>query len=410
MIFGVGGAAIAVAEQPDYTADSLTYVAVAPAQAGDTFGDYVGLLDSQQRAVTFARLITSGMVAGIVHEAIGGERSTDEIRGSLGADARAGTLLITVMANDRSPVMAARLANEGARALISVVARLSGASNGPDDSGRLRLVQQAQVPPTRAGPPLSLWVAVSALIGGGITAVIDHLARRGNRRIESTADVEAITDGLVVDIASRGRGDLRSVAGFAGDDSSQAEAFRRLRLAVSFQEGSGARSVVAVAGSQGDEGVSTAAIFLAAAFADAGFRALLIDADVRAKEADSAEWDVGLTDWFGTTTPIEDYVQATAVSRLYVLASGRPASAASALLSSAEVKLSLTHLRDLFDVIVVDCPPLSGFAASRGLIDSADCFVLVARAGRTKRAAFAEAYATLRAAGRSVPGVVLGEF
>lgn len=397
-------------QQPDYTAESLTYVAVAPAQPGDNFGDYAGLLDSQQRAVTFARLISSGLVADAVHEAIGGERSTDEIKRSLGADARAGTLLITVMASDRSPTMAARLANEGARALISVVARLGGAPSGVSDSGRLRLVQQAQIPRSRAGPPLSLWVAVSALIGGGFTAVVDHVARRRRRRIRSTGDVAAVVDGLVIEIASRRRSDRQTIVDFSTDDSSQAEQFRRLRLAVSFQPTVGTNSVVAVAGSQGDEGVSTAAISLAAAFADAGFRALLVDADVRTDETDRAEWDVGLTDWFGTSAPIEDYVQATALSRLYILASGGPALAPSALLSSAAIKRSLTHLRDLFDVIIIDCPPLTGYAGSRGLIDSADCFVLVARVRRTERAALAEAYTTLRTAGQSVPGVVLGDF
>jgi capsular exopolysaccharide synthesis family protein len=127
---------------------------------------------------------------------------------------------------------------------------------------------------------------------------------------------------------------------------------------------------------------------LALSFAEAGFRTLLIDGDVRRGELDrllSTRRKPGLTDRLANRITIDRLVQPTAYARLSFIGGGTRMQNAPELLSSAAMSELFASLRPSFDVILVDSPPLGAGIDPYVLAAMTGHVLLVVRNGMTDR-------------------------
>jgi capsular exopolysaccharide synthesis family protein len=185
------------------------------------------------------------------------------------------------------------------------------------------------------------------------------------------------------------------------------EAFRGIRLNLLNAHGAGRPIAVAVSSPGSGDGKSFVSSNLALAFAYAGHRTLLIDADVRRGRLHRAlklRREPGLTDLLVADPASEWAPQRTAYPSLDFIGSGSRRRDAPELMGSARMADLVTGLRSRYDVIVVDTPPLGAGVDAFMLAALAGSLLVVLRLGSTDRAL---AEAKLERV-RSLPARLLG--
>jgi capsular exopolysaccharide synthesis family protein len=160
------------------------------------------------------------------------------------------------------------------------------------------------------------------------------------------------------------------------------------------------------------EGKTTTAANLAAAHAEQGLRTLLIDGDLRRPSVHrnfSISSAIGLSNVLLGELAWRDAVQQiTGVPGLDVLPAGPPSRRAGDLVGRGMVEL-LAEATSEYDLVVLDAPPLLGFAEPLQMATAVDGVIVVARAGQTSRKSVATVLATLNRLRVKVVGLVLNE-
>jgi capsular exopolysaccharide synthesis family protein len=151
------------------------------------------------------------------------------------------------------------------------------------------------------------------------------------------------------------------------------------------------RVVVVTSPCQGD-GKTTVAANLSLAVVEAGKRVLLIDGDLRrprVHELFDLSNSHGLSNVLRAHTPldqnvsIKQIVRETEISDLYILPAGGPIANSASALHSRRMSALLDRMRDEFDMVIVDTPPVLPVADARVLGRLADGIIIVIRAGET---------------------------
>ena len=104
---------------------------------------------------------------------------------------------------------------------------------------------------------------------------------------------------------------------------------------------------------------------------------------------------------------IDKMISATEEKNLFVLPAGAIPPNPSELLASARTEFLLTQLRQRFDLLIIDSPPVLPVADALLLSPHADGVILITRAEKTNRKAAADALRRLRSAQANIVGCVL---
>ncbi|MEW6072729.1 MAG: hypothetical protein AB1726_09085, partial [Planctomycetota bacterium] len=264
------------------------------------------------------------------------------------------------------------------------------------------LYDHASLPTELAAPAVARTLAGGAALGLllGLAIAVRREPRRG--RIRTWADVEAEIAlpvlGTVPAHASRpGATAPVPAAVLSPPDSPAAEAFRHLRGRLAQPAPAEGRPVLlAAVGPGAGTGASSTNRGLAIAFARAGERTLLVDADLAAP-AVHASFGIpagpGLTAVLSGAAPLAAAALATDLPTLHVLGAGATDAVPGDLLTAR----ALTELRraaaGAYDRVVFDLPGALERPETSALAGTLDAVLLVARAGRTRRAALRAARA-----------------
>jgi len=194
--------------------------------------------------------------------------------------------------------------------------------------------------------------------------------------------------------------------------SSYEEAIRTLRHSILLPDlDRNIKSILITSATPG-EGKSTAIIHLAIAHAEQGKRTLIIDADLRRP---SIHKKLGINGTLGLSNVLLSEFQWREVRikmeqwpNLEVLPAGMISRRASDLVGSMMLDILHEASRE-YDLILVDAPPLLGFAEAMQVAKAVDGVVVMARAGQTSKRAVATVLATLKRLRANVVGLVLNE-
>jgi capsular exopolysaccharide synthesis family protein len=192
-----------------------------------------------------------------------------------------------------------------------------------------------------------------------------------------------------------------------------AESYRALRSAILFSTAPQPPQSVVVTSAQPNEGKTSTSLNLAAMLAQNGARVLIVDADLRNPGIAKA---LGVTNKKGLSGVLTGaYGMEGAMERVgsagdfWVLPAGpRPPNPAE-LLSSSRMETLMGELRQRFDHVVIDSPPVLLVTDSTILSTLVDGVVLVAESGVTPPGALVRAHRTLVIAGGRVLGVVVNK-
>lgn len=172
--------------------------------------------------------------------------------------------------------------------------------------------------------------------------------------------------------------------------------------------------VISITSVKPGEGKSTTSTNIAWAFARAGYKTLLVDADVRNSVMSgvfkSREKITGLTEFLSGTTDLSHGLCDTNVENLFVVQAGSISPNPTALLQSENFSTMIDTLRKYFDYIIVDTAPIGIVIDAAIITQKCDASVLVTAAGEADRKDVQKAKGQLEQTNKPFLGVVLNKF
>lgn len=194
-----------------------------------------------------------------------------------------------------------------------------------------------------------------------------------------------------------------------------AEQFRTIRTNIHFMSVDKPLRRVAFTSSNVSEGKSTVTANVAITWAQEGKRVLLIDADLRRSTLHTT---FGVPNHHGLTTvltsavseiDLSQVIMDSGVENLDVLPAGPVPPNPSELLNSQRMTAFLDAVEPIYDIIVLDVPPLLEVTDTQALSGKLDGVILVVRAGVTQKAAISRAVEMLKISKARLLGYVMND-
>jgi polysaccharide biosynthesis transport protein len=214
----------------------------------------------------------------------------------------------------------------------------------------------------------------------------------------------------------------KPVAGSAKNGKSQlvasdfhtlgAEAYRTLRTNLSFVQREGRLGTLVITSAQSSEGKSTTASNLAVSMARQDRRVILVDCDLRRPRQHqifATPESPGFSDLLTMKAELHEAIHATAVPGLSLIPRGKFDENAAEALGGDRMREILALLREQYDSVIIDTPPVLVAADAAAVASATDGTLLVVRAGRTPKDAARRTLQQLHVVGANVVGFVLND-
>lgn len=192
--------------------------------------------------------------------------------------------------------------------------------------------------------------------------------------------------------------------------SSVAECCRTVRTNLMFMSPEAPARTLMVTSSGPREGKSTTVMNLAITMAQSGARTLIVDTDMRRPRLHKSfktKNDAGISSLILGEVALERAVQETGIERLHVLPCGPIPPNPAELLHTDAFRHVLESLKQRYDRVIFDSPPVAAVTDAQVLGSMVDGVVLVVNAGKTSWQAALQARRRLQDVGSKIFGVVL---
>ena len=257
---------------------------------------------------------------------------------------------------------------------------------------------------------MAMVMVMGLMLGVGLALLRDWTDHRLRSAEEVAACVGAPVLGVVPSM--KGKHETAESARLVADDptSHTAEAYRTIRTGVFFGVPEGEAKTIVVTSPTAGDGKTTMACNLSIAMAQAGQRVLLIDCDFRKPRVHRVfkmDGDVGLSNVLAGRSELNDAIQRNGVEGLSILPCGPTPPNPSEMLNSQAFLDVLEKIKDEYDQIIIDSPPVMPVTDSRILAAVCDQTILVIRAEKSTRKAAEHASEGLRSVGARILGVVV---
>lgn len=203
----------------------------------------------------------------------------------------------------------------------------------------------------------------------------------------------------------------------SGNALEVADSFRAVLASIIFSGANEHQRVLVITSASSGEGKTTAAANLAITLAKMNRKVLLIDGDIRSPRIHhifGLDNSTGVTDLLRqkhlNEKLMDPPVQGTTYPNLYVLTAGPSVETGADLLFSSSMPALIDRCRERFDMVLIDTPPMLSIPDARVLGRISDAVVLVARAGKTSRAAVQAAFRRLVDDQSNVLGIILNDW
>lgn len=321
------------------------------------------------------------------------------------------TVIIDLIIRDTDPRRAQEIARVHSELFVNYIEDLETPPTGDEPLIKPTITDPATYNDSPVVPNTLLNIIIAAILGlllGSALALIRELL---DTTVNSLDEMEDVIDAPVmasigVDPAMDKKPLLSDLRGF----SPRGEAFRMLRTNLQFLDLDSDPKSLVITSAVAGEGKTTTSTNLAVALAQAGRRVLLVDGDLRRPRVAGVlglESKIGLTTVLVGRTQLEDSIQRHEGSGIYFLACGPTPPNPSEILQSRATHDLLRRLRDQFDAVIIDAPPLLPVADAAILATAADGAIIVARHGKTKKDQLKASAQRLDQVGAKLFGVVV---
>lgn len=251
----------------------------------------------------------------------------------------------------------------------------------------ISIVEPAVAPFQRYRPKPKMNIALGLLSGLLLGLGLAFLREALDQKINSPEELQRVSGlpvlGMIPRIPRSVAKKLAGIITFNDPMSAAAEAFRVLSTNLRFMSAKEGNHVVLVTSVRPEEGKSTTASNIACAYAQMGMKVLLVDADIRnsslhtklgiSNKKGLTNYLKGEIDLVGITQPVK------AISGLYAITAGEYVNNPVSLLAHERMSYLTTQGSKIFDIVIVDAPPVLGFADSLILSSLASSTLIVAK-------------------------------
>ena len=199
------------------------------------------------------------------------------------------------------------------------------------------------------------------------------------------------------------------------------EIFRTLRTNIQFMNTKGKLRTVLITSTLPGEGKSWISSNLAATFAQAGRKAIIIDADMRKGRQYSIfglSPTPGLSNYLSgidsdynevETDNLSNFIQETNIENLSIIAAGNVPPNPSELLITPKMEELLNKLKESYDIIIIDGTPSQLVTDSLILTRLVDSTLIVTASKQTKKEDLKKAIRNIKNVGGKIAGVVVNK-
>lgn len=254
-----------------------------------------------------------------------------------------------------------------------------------------RIVDKAFAPLTHSSPNIILNLAAGVFGGFAVGTGLVFLVAFLDDRVKSAFDIEG-TIGLpllgVIPRMKKLDSTSKAQAVASNVDRHVTETFRTIHSAMKLNDESKNAKVLVTTSTIPSEGKSFVSSNLALTFANHGEKTLLLDCDLRLPNVAASLQlanDRGVLDHLEQGAPLDDVIINEVYPNLDVLPSGGKSKRPTQVLLSAEFEAMLAELRDRYDRVVIDSPPLAAVSDSLNLLPFVDGIVYVIKFNTVKR-------------------------
>lgn len=367
---------------------------------------------SRGRIASYASLVKSDAFIDRVVRVSGNGLTAEQTAESVSASADSETLMLTVTVNQPS--------FDAAQATVTAVAKNFGAAVNELEAGRtlpggetvLNVVSGPSVLPAPVSPRVPLNLGLGTLLGLAIGIVIAVSRRLLDKSLRTPEQVEAASGVPLLARVPSSPAALGQASGLPGARTGLflEEAARRLRTNVDHLPSLPSMDVIAVTSAGRGEGKTTVSLMLAKAWANAGEKVLLVEAQLRrptlAAEIGLGK-SIGLSDVLAGTTPLTNVIQHTTVDRLHAIAAGTIPVNPTELLRGGKLHELLDELRTRYTRVVVDAPALQPYSDAALIGAAVDGILVVVRHGHVSAERLQAALKNLRSVNKQATGVVI---
>jgi capsular exopolysaccharide synthesis family protein len=289
--------------------------------------------------------------------------------------------------------------------------------NSGSETSEVVMVTPAQAPASPSSPKPAedglLGLLIGLVLGLGAALLRETLDDTVSTKDAAEEFGGATVLAAVPMVSSWKKRDRPLVVSLARPMSPAAEAYRSLRTSLQFARQERDVRTILVTSPAAAEGKTSTLSNLGAMFAQAGQRVLLVSCDLRKPRLGQF---FGFDERLGLTTailgerPVEELVRAVpGDDNLWLLGSGQLPPNPAELLNGRRIQEVFAALRELFDLVLIDSPPVLPVTDAVVLAKDADATLLIVAAGQTSRGNLQRAAEKLAQVNARVVGLVLNE-
>lgn len=278
-------------------------------------------------------------------------------------------------------------------------------------SNNVSLVDAAEVPSSPSSPNLMLNLALALIAGVILAGAFVLLREHLDDEIRSPEEAEQKLGVPMLGVIPLADTDVAEA--LLDSRSSISEAYHTLVTNLMYASNAGLPKSLLITSSSEDEGKSTTASAIALDLARLGRNVLLIDADLRRPTLHlkvDGNSDIGLTAVLAGRADLDSALRPGPEKNLtYMTALPIPPDP-SLLLGGWRLPQVIATVRDRFDVVIIDGPPLLGISDSATLASHADGVLLMVNAGKFHKGAAKSTLRRLKLVNARVLGAVVTKF
>ena len=408
-ILGIAIAAVLTFTAPkSYTATAQNFVALASASADASA--LSGAQFAAQRVKSYTEIAGGPDVLQPVIQELGITSSVASLSSAITVTNPPGTVLLMVSVTNGSAQQAATIANAVSVQLGRVIEKLETPSSASNSPVKVTLTEPAVAPTVPSSPIVRSNLAIGLMIGLALGLGWAFLRDGLDNTIKSVPELDKLSTSPALGTVLFDSNAKHQVLSAIDSKSIQSEGYRTIRTNLQFVNVDDPVRAFVVTSAAPDDGKTTVACNVAITLAQSGKRVCLVESDLRRpRVTDYLEINagLGLTEVLAGQVKLEDAIQSWGGDLLKVLPPGALPPNPSELLGSHQMGNAISNLKEKFDVVILDTPPLLAVSDAAVLAAQADGAIIVVRHGQTTREALRHAIGTLDQINAKVMGTVL---